>query len=80
MIRDATFMSDKGVMSDKAQAEQIESALTPIADMKGDIGFCRLGPHPDLCSAANDVHGCTTFYDCVVVRPGTDIRGTRFME
>jgi len=31
-------------MSDKAQAEQIESALTPIADMKGDIGFCRLGP------------------------------------
>jgi len=39
-------------MSDKAQAEQIESALTPTADMKGDIGFCRLGPHPDLCSAA----------------------------
>jgi len=38
-------------MSDKAQAEQIESALTPIADMKGDIGFCRLGPKGDVMNS-----------------------------
>jgi hypothetical protein len=31
-------------MSDKAQAEQIESALPPIADMKTNIDFRRSWP------------------------------------
>jgi hypothetical protein len=34
-------------MSDKAQAEQIESALPQIADMKADIDFGRSGPCVD---------------------------------
>jgi len=28
-------------ISDKAQAKQLESAVTPVADMEADIDFCR---------------------------------------
>ena len=31
------------------------SVLHPIADMAADIDFCRSGPIPDSCTAADDV-------------------------